>query len=104
VQNVRDFRRTLLAVDFRLDLDFLNTPADGPPRSAMTRIRASQILFASALVVPLLQHAARAQDEKFGEAGDKEKSAAYFRKLAQLTRNAGDRVEIREAKQFAAAK
>jgi hypothetical protein len=37
--------------------------------------------------------------------GDKEKSAAYFRKLAQLTRNAdSDRVEIREAKQFAAAK
>jgi len=33
----------------------------------MTRIRASQILFASAFVVPLLQPAARAQDEKFGE-------------------------------------
>jgi hypothetical protein len=37
--------------------------------------------------------------------GDKEKSVAYFRSLARLTRNAdSDRAEIREARQFTVAK
>jgi tetratricopeptide (TPR) repeat protein len=37
--------------------------------------------------------------------GDTEKSVAYFRSLARLTRNAdGDRVEIRAAKRFSAAR
>ena len=37
--------------------------------------------------------------------GDREKSAVYFNSLARLTRNAdSDRAEIREAKQFTAAK
>jgi hypothetical protein len=39
------------------------------------------------------------------DSGDKEKAAGYFRSLARLTRDAdSDRIEIREAKQFAAAK
>jgi len=38
-------------------------------------------------------------------AGDKDKAAAYFRKLTRLAREAdGDRAEIREARQFAAVK
>jgi tetratricopeptide (TPR) repeat protein len=38
-------------------------------------------------------------------AGDKDKAAAYFRKLMRLTRDAdGDRAEIREARQFAVVK
>jgi hypothetical protein len=37
--------------------------------------------------------------------GDREKSAVYFNSLVRLTRNAdSDRGEIREAKQFTAAK
>ena len=36
--------------------------------------------------------------------GDKEKALVYFRNLVRLTRDAdGDRAEIREARQFAAA-